>query len=173
MVFLRTFCTIVLIAMAFLVGCGKRDEKSPAMKRGSQETFILEGTDAEMNDAIREARSTLDEFTAAFRLRQVDHSGYALKVMYPDQVGGHEHVWITDLSLEDGVFSGIVGNVPEYTIEVEAGQYVTVNPEAISDWMYLDGGVLRGGYTLRVLYNRMSPGLRKEFETNSGFVIEE
>jgi uncharacterized protein YegJ (DUF2314 family) len=56
---------------------------------------------------------------------------------------------------------------------VEAGEEVRVDPEKISDWMYVDNGVLRGGFTLRVLRSRMSPQEREQFDSEIGFGIED
>ena len=39
--------------------------------------------------------------------------------------------------------------------------------------MYIDNQKLRGGYTLRVLRNRMTETERKQFDADSGLIIEE
>lgn len=65
--------------------------------------------------------------------------------------GGIEYVWIGDVSWDGKVFHGVV-NTSARRANVEAGDRVEVRPEELADWMYLDGKVLRGGFTIRVLY---------------------
>jgi len=39
--------------------------------------------------------------------------------------------------------------------------------------MYLSDGVLKGGYTIRVLRNQLSAKEKKDFDENVGFIIED
>ncbi len=55
---------------------------------------------------------------------------------------------------------------------VKLGDPATVNPNEISDWMYIEGDVLKGGYTIRVLAKEYTPQQRKEFEESAGFKLE-
>jgi uncharacterized protein YegJ (DUF2314 family) len=48
----------------------------------------------------------------------------------------------------------------------------TVSKSEISDWFYIDNGKLVGGYTIRVLYSRMSPEEKKDFNEHAGMKIE-
>jgi uncharacterized protein YegJ (DUF2314 family) len=66
-------------------------------------------------------------------------------------------MWISDLTWDGTKFHGTINNDAVNTTEVKLGQAVVVDPADISDWMYLDGRRLFGGYTLRVMYSRASP----------------
>jgi uncharacterized protein YegJ (DUF2314 family) len=169
---LITGINILVFLTISMVACQTRPKESDA-STGEMSAYSIEEDDQEMNHAIEEARNTLPQFTEAFTSNNPNHTLFALKMMFQDQVGGFEHIWITDLAFDDGAFRGLVGNIPEYTIEVEAGEEVRVDPEKISDWMYVDNGVLRGGFTLRVLRSRMSPQEREQFDSEIGFGIED
>ena len=52
------------------------------------------------------------------------------------------------------------------------GQLVSVNPNEISDWLYIDNGKLVGGYSVRVLYSELSPQDKQEFDRAADFKIE-
>jgi uncharacterized protein YegJ (DUF2314 family) len=55
---------------------------------------------------------------------------------------------------------------------VKIGDQATVDPESISDWMFVDNGKLVGGYTVRVLRDAMSAAEREEFDKSVPFKIE-
>jgi uncharacterized protein YegJ (DUF2314 family) len=52
------------------------------------------------------------------------------------------------------------------------GERVTVAPQDVTDWMFLKDGKLIGGYTTRVLYARLSPEDKAEFDKHAEFKIE-
>jgi uncharacterized protein YegJ (DUF2314 family) len=165
------YCTIFLL-ISTLQACHTKTNKSSPVG-GALEIYSIDVGDEEMNNAIAEARTSFKQFNDAFKSNRSDYSLFALKVMFQDHVGGYEHIWITDLSFRDGEYHGTVGNTPSYTTEVEAGQQITVEAKKISDWMYVEHGKLRGGFTLRVLRNRMSQSERDKFDADLGFKIKD
>jgi uncharacterized protein YegJ (DUF2314 family) len=44
-----------------------------------------------------------------------------------------------------------------------------LNISEISDWKFIDGKRLVGGYTIRYFYERMSPKEREDFLKEAGF----
>jgi uncharacterized protein YegJ (DUF2314 family) len=55
---------------------------------------------------------------------------------------------------------------------VKAGDLVSVNPDEITDWVFVDNGKLAGGYTIRAHYNELSPEQKKQFDQLADFRIE-
>jgi uncharacterized protein YegJ (DUF2314 family) len=51
---------------------------------------------------------------------------------------------------------------------VKVGDTVQISNDNISDWMYVDGIKLRGGYTIRLLRKRMTETERKQFDAENG-----
>jgi len=84
----------------------------------------------------------------------------------------HEYMWISDVSVRADQFHGRIDNDPMWLTNVKADQEVTVPAGEIADWMYVESGVLHGGYTLRVLAYRESDETRKEIERNMGAKID-
>lgn len=164
---------LIIVLMILTLGCQQKSKDATTSAGSASGVQTLEASDVEMNKAIEAARSSLPQFEEAMRSNNPQYDLFALKVVFPDQVRGYEHIWITDLILENGQYRGLVGNEPQYTIVVEVGQEITVDTEKISDWMYVEDGKLRGGYTLRVLRNRMSPHERSEFDRSLGIIIED
>ena len=42
---------------------------------------------------------------------------------------------------------------------------IRINKKDISDWMYLDNDILRGGFTIKLLRLRMTASERAEFDS--------
>ena len=70
-------------------------------------------------------------------------------------------------------YKGYVNNDAGKTTEVKYGDTVIVSKDEITDWMYLDNNVLRGGYTIRAIRNRLSKKGRMEMDESLGFRIED
>jgi uncharacterized protein YegJ (DUF2314 family) len=68
-------------------------------------------------------------------------------------------------------FHGRIDNKPLEVKNVRFGQRVTVDPKEVSDWMFLKDGKLMGGYTTRVLYARLSPEEKAEFDREAEFEV--
>jgi uncharacterized protein YegJ (DUF2314 family) len=82
-----------------------------------------------------------------------------------------EHIWLSDVRFVGDRFQGQVDNQPRKIQGVKVGQLVSVNPNEISDWLYVDNGKLVGGYTVRVHYNELSPEQKQEFDREADFKI--
>ena len=66
----------------------------------------------------------------------------------------------------------IVDNLPEYASDLQLWDIVKVSPEDITDWMYTKNDTLIGGYTIRVLRNRMTADEREQFDSENSLVID-
>ncbi len=54
---------------------------------------------------------------------------------------------------------------------VSLGNSLVLGPSEISDWMIVENNTLVGGYTIRVLRNRLSAEDRKKFDQSLPFTI--
>jgi uncharacterized protein YegJ (DUF2314 family) len=70
-------------------------------------------------------------------------------------------------------FHGLVDNRPMDVKNVHLGEHVAIAPNQVTDWMFVKDGKLIGGYTTRILYARLSPEERAEFDKQADFRIEE
>ncbi len=83
-----------------------------------------------------------------------------------------EHIWLTEPSFASGRVSGVVNNEPVDATFLKLGQRVSAPEADISDWMFVESGVLRGGYTLRVLLDRLPPPEREKQMQAMGFRLD-
>lgn len=160
--------TFILIILFTIISCKKSDKT----ERENQSTvYNVENQDAEMNKVIIEAKQTLPEFYKALESRSADQDSFAIKIHFKVNNDG-EHIWINGLFKRNGEYFGVVDNLPDLTKEVKQGDTIKIDSSRVSDWMYLDNGELKGGYTIRLLRTRMSEKERIEFDNASGMIIK-
>jgi uncharacterized protein YegJ (DUF2314 family) len=108
-----------------------------------------------MDAAIEEAKGSLGQFTRAYLEPGDNQHSFLLKVFLEDD-DESEHVWIADIEATDTGFRGVVANEP-VMLSLQFKQPVEFEPARITDWMFIDHGRLVGGYTTRLIRQRMSP----------------
>ena len=145
---------ILLAILSGLIACdgGKKDKVT-----------IVSENDQEMNAAMSKAVASVDYFIVNFMANSAGTKHYSVKVKCVDgeQV---EFMWLENLKYADGKFTGEIDNDPELVKNVKIGDRVTVRKEEIADWMFMNNGEVVGAYTLHVLYKRMSPAEKKDFD---------
>jgi len=160
--------TLLLSLLLSLATCSRRsDAAKPA---DADPVTYVTGNDRAMNGAIAPAQATLDVFKGALAAAPPGALSFSVKVGFPYGAHGREHIWLVDVTLTGSEVTGKINNEPVDAKNLKLGQIVTAPQKDISDWMYVDGGVLRGGYTLRVLLDKMSPGERKKTLAEMGDV---
>ena len=105
-----------------------------------------------MDAAIERARKEVDEFMKVLAATNAD--SFSVKAPIKD-ANGTEHFWITDVRYEKGEFVGKIGNDPGIVENVKMGQVWRIKKEEISDWMYVRGEKIHGGYTIDPLLPSM------------------
>jgi uncharacterized protein YegJ (DUF2314 family) len=174
MSYIKRFLSVAAICSAVLMsGCSQsaRYQNGGVVQRaGNPDVVGVADEDVTMNAAMREARSTVQAFIVALKSPKPNQEAFSIKKQFADS-NGAEHMWISDLQYDGKEFKGRLSNEPVDVNSVKLGDNVTVAPQDISDWMYLDKGKLVGGYTIRVLYDKMTPEEQKKFEQESGYTI--
>jgi uncharacterized protein YegJ (DUF2314 family) len=163
----------VFAATTLLMACNNNNNGLKIVEREEEpDIYQVENEDKAMNNAISTARQTLQQFNDALKSGADSLESFSLKVRYNVPDGQGEHIWLNEIKVNNSVYTGIVNNVPDVITQVKFGDTVTINNDNISDWMYLANNKLRGGYTLRVLMDKMSPEEKKKLQAQSGFIIE-
>ncbi|MDA1230498.1 MAG: DUF2314 domain-containing protein, partial [Planctomycetota bacterium] len=108
---------------------------------------------AEMAAAEQKARDTLVDFIKAMQIPGPNQSDFGIKHAFRD---GEifEHMWITELTYDNGNFSGKLGNDPGLVKNISNGDPVTISHSEVEDWLYFDGEDMIGGYTAKLLMSR-------------------
>jgi uncharacterized protein YegJ (DUF2314 family) len=163
----------VIILILLLTSCKNSSNSAHTISDGkdSETIYTVTGEDKEMNEAIETANKTIDNFKKALISNDPNYKYFALKRRFNTAKGG-EHIWISNIKIVNDNYYGVVDNLPESTDEVKLGDTIKIEPDKISDWMFLDEDKLIGGYTIRVLRNRMTEKERKQFDKESNFTID-
>ncbi|MDR2238444.1 MAG: DUF2314 domain-containing protein [Chryseobacterium sp.] len=173
----RNIITILSVLLfAFCTGQSVNNKEKNG--KGQEKTFEnaiyeVDASDKEMTAAMHTARKNLAQFETAIQSENPDFNNFAIKKAFRSDEGP-EYIWISPVLFhkEKNRYVGIINSPPAHTKEVKHDDIVEIEKNEISDWMYFDHEILQGGYTIRVLRNRMSPEDRKKFDDESGYKFE-
>jgi uncharacterized protein YegJ (DUF2314 family) len=126
---------------------------------------------AAMHRAVTEARKTVGKFIAALKHSAPGQQDFEVKKPFI-QGNEVEHIWLSDVRFIGNRFQGRVDNQPRKIRGLKLGQLVSVNPNEISDWLYVDKGELIGGYTVRAHYNELSAAQKQQFDAVADFKMD-
>jgi len=132
------------------------------IERGEEPViYSLNEDDKEMNSAMEFAKKTLNDFDDA--LDNLENENFALKIRF-DVDDKTEDIWAVNIGKIDGKYFGNIDNLPNSITEIKLNNKVRIEKEKISDWMYSKNGKLFGGFTIRVLRDRMSELEKENFD---------
>jgi uncharacterized protein YegJ (DUF2314 family) len=126
---------------------------------------------AAMQAAVAKARKTVRQFIGTLQHPMPGETDFEVKKPFVEK-GNIEHIWLSDVRFVGGRFQGKVDNEPVKISGLKPGQVVSVNPDEISDWVYIKNGKLVGGYTIRAHYNELTPEEKQEFDRSADFRME-
>ncbi len=166
--------TKTLLALIVLIVCLSCKETNGGLKKaenGGDNVYSVESDDKQMNAAIEKAINSYDRFLAIFDKADSNTSDFSVKLMFP-YADGNEHMWLNDIFKKRDTLYGVLDSDPMMVTSVRSGDTVAIRKDKISDWMYLHNDTLIGGYTIRVLYDKMSESERKKFRSETSFIME-
>jgi uncharacterized protein YegJ (DUF2314 family) len=156
-----------ILGAALLSGCGDTPERGK--QDGQPNVVAVDDEDSQMDSAISKAKDTVETFIEALKAPKPTQQKFAVKKPFKTNDGGMEHIWITSVRHDGKNFLGELGNDPVNVPSIKFGDPVTVASSEISDWMYLEDGKIVGGYTMRVIRQRMDPAEAAEFDKRIKF----
>ena len=115
----------------------------------------VRNNDDEMESAIRNAQALLPQMLEGYR--QGLYQDFTLKVMVTDQEENAEHFWLTDMQLHGDEVIGTIDAAPRTVLNITEGERYTFPLSSVTDWMYVQDGLIHGNYTMRVLLPHMAP----------------
>lgn len=163
----------IISSILFLAFACESNKTDKTVREGKPDIYNVEKDDKEMNEAISKAKTTLSEFKEAFLSNKFDSSSFSLKMKFFNGDGA-EHIWMSDIEIENGDYYGLVGNEPNTIDRIQLGDRLKIPEDSISDWMYIDNKkILKGGYTIRLLRDRMTKKEQRDFEKDLPFIIKD
>jgi uncharacterized protein YegJ (DUF2314 family) len=164
-----------LVPLAISVGAAQEETThmaGRAAKTPGHPGYVQVGdNDKAMARAVEHAQRSLGFFMAALHAKKPGDGTFEIKKAFVDG-DKVEHLWISEVTYDGKNFHGKINNRPLDVKNVHLGEPVTVAPREVSDWMFLKAGKMMGGYTTRVLYARLSPEEKAQFDQEAQFKIE-
>lgn len=162
-------CTLV-VAVISAAGCRNAEQGTSDSVEAREVVFAAED-DIEMGMAMQKAAASLDDFRKAVRAPPKGASRFEVKARFRSG-SVVEHMWLTSVRETAEGFTGELINEPYRLVGYRSGQQLTVAASAVSDWAYVEDGVLVGGFTLRVMFARTPPEQRELLQRRLGYRIE-
>jgi uncharacterized protein YegJ (DUF2314 family) len=158
----------VLIALLAAALTPQRSAAQTVTQQAERDQLaIVAGRDPTMAAAMAKARTTLPDFLALSAAPKPNTETYAVKVAV-HQGDDAEYFWITPFTNVNGVFSGTINNTPRMVKTVKLGETITFRQSDIVDWMYIDGGKMKGNYTACALLRSAPKSEVDEFKKRFG-----
>jgi uncharacterized protein YegJ (DUF2314 family) len=131
-----------------------REDARPLL--GPDRLILVDDADQEMAAAVAEAKRRWPEFLAAWKDR-TPQGRFDVKASFADAPGGEaELMWVGVQSLDGDAVRGILKNQPHNLKTIKSGDVVTVPAAQVVDFAFTDRGQTAGGFTDRVLLERMN-----------------
>jgi uncharacterized protein YegJ (DUF2314 family) len=161
------------LAIALLAGCDASTTDSASVVDREGEPYVVRvgPDDRALNDAIAEARRSVDDFIAELPRLQADGAYVSVKAPVAAE-NDIEHIWLADLEYREGTFYGTLGNEP-LSAAIALGDPYSISADEISDWMALRGDQLYGGYTIFAARDALDDAQRARFDESIGFRMPE
>jgi uncharacterized protein YegJ (DUF2314 family) len=134
------------------------------------QVFNVDLHNQRMKRAVMQARRTVGVFIQALGHPARGQSDFEVKKPFR-QGDVVEHLWLSEVRFRGNRFDGYVDNVPRKIKGLKMGDHVSVNPNEISDWAFVENGRLIGGYTIRLLYSELTPAGKAALLEESRFRI--
>ena len=159
----------VLLGAAFaaVLAVAPVASQTPLQKAQRDELAIVAKNDPAMAAAMAKARQTLPEFLTLAAAPKPGMDTFSVKVAVREGDAA-EYFWIAPFTTKDGSFSGEINNQPRSVHSVKLGQTITFDQSEIVDWMYIDGGKMKGNYTACALLKSASEQEAEAFKKRFG-----
>jgi len=155
---------VLLILFAITIAAGSNAAESNIWDRLERDELALfDSDDPDMVAAMRKARQTLPEFLALARRPRLGMTNFSVKVGLSDK-GFTEFFWIGPFRQSGERFTGRIDNTPQSVKTVKRGQTISFGRRDIVDWLYIDGGAMKGNFTVCVSLKREKPEDAESFK---------
>ena len=158
---------IFLFCLLFITACGAPAPASVAP------TPIPPVSDEELLAAIKQAHSTLNTIRQAMLAPKPSYSYLGLKVRFKTPDGGTDDDWTEPIDYYDGIFTIKMLDGLTLNYHLHPDDTLNVPLRNVVDWMIVEkDGNLIGGYTIRLVYDHLTPEEQVEFIKNTGYKIK-
>jgi len=121
--------------------------------------------DKDMFQAIKKAKTTVNKF---IQLCEEKGEGNYPAIKYTIVDNGRTHMWLLIKEINKDYFEAELFETPPYFNKYKVGDSFNIKFDEIMDWMIIVDGTLHGGYTTRVIRNKLSEKKKIEMDEYMG-----
>jgi uncharacterized protein YegJ (DUF2314 family) len=126
--------------------------------------------DPDMQEAARLARENFQQFADRLRDPKPGDENFLVKIPLPLPGNSIETVWASEPRMDDdGRWTAQIENVPAARGYREGGR-IAFEPATIADWCYFSGAGLQGGFSQRVMIERLPERQRAQMRARLGIM---
>lgn len=121
----------------------------------------------EYQKTIKEARNSLPDFRAMLPPDGSPRFEAMVKLRLSDG-DNSAFMWLANTRLDGDGFVAEIFEVPKFLGNIEVGQAFNISVDELVDWMVNEGGILYGGFSLRLHRSTLSRNEQKAFDEHVG-----
>jgi uncharacterized protein YegJ (DUF2314 family) len=112
--------------------------------------------------AIAEAQRTFGQFRKELRREArrtvpvVQDNGVKVFFPHPNDPQAGEHMWVNNVEFGREEMQATLCNDASWLPGLSEGARVSFTADRVSDWFFVVSGVVRGGYTIKVVLSRLT-----------------
>ena len=148
---------LIFLCVIFLSSCDRFD----ASRRNKSSPVIeIDQSDKEIAGIADNARRALPTFFRNLASPPTGANNFYVKYTLTAYDGGTEQVWLGNIRFKDGVYYGSLANTARHMGSKKKD--ITFDPDAITDWMYIQNGKIIGGRSIKYLLEKIPETQRSE-----------
>ena len=150
----------ILLCAVLLFSCEKSSEPVEVT------VMPIYQDDMEIARIAEDARSTLPVFFRYLTRTSAGKDCYVKCPFLADENSGvdQEQIWLTGIQFRNGRYFGVIASAPRYLSGMKRGDRVIFDIDAITDWMYIRGGKITGGESIKYLLEKIPEDRRSDRE---------
>ena len=154
---------VFLFCLLIMVSCGLPANTTP----------VAPPSDEEYAAAVEQAHETINILLQALLAPKPSYSYLGLRVRFRTADGGTNDDWAEPVDYYDGVFTIKMLDSLTYNSNLHVDHLLNVPLRKAVDWMIVEkDGNLIGGYTIRLLYEHLTPAEQEKFLKDTGYKIK-
>jgi uncharacterized protein YegJ (DUF2314 family) len=150
----------ILLCAILLFSCEKSSEPPEVT------TVRVYQDDMDIARIAEDARSSLPVFFRYLNKTSAGKDCYVKCPFMADEDSGvdREQIWLTNIQFRNGKYFGVLASAPRYLSGMNRGDRVIFDIDAITDWMYIRGGKITGGESIKYLLEKIPEDQRNDRE---------
>jgi uncharacterized protein YegJ (DUF2314 family) len=156
-----------LACVILLFSCQKSSDQPVPQESAKVITMQADQTDEKLAQIAEDARNTLPGFFRQLTRADVKEEHFCIKYPFKaDEDSGinMEQVWLTGIHFKNGIYYGFLASAPQHLSGMKKGDKVMFDTDTITDWMYVRGGRIIGGDSIKYLLKKTPEDQRSDEE---------